>query len=215
MRSYAIFGNQAVLSIGSPQEGLSMKRALLVIDVQNEYFSGMLPITHPHGHLSNIVRAMDIAAANDVPRVVVQHTFPQPDKPFFQRGTPEWALHPEVQARPHNLFIEKNLPGSFTGTALEPWLRQQAIDTVVIAGYMTHMCCDTTARQAVHRGFTVEFLSDATGTLPLKNAAGQVSAEELQRAILCAQQMLLSEVITTDVWCQRIAQVACLSADAT
>jgi len=215
MRSYAIFGNQAALSIGSPQEGLSMKRALLVIDVQNEYFSGMLPITHPHGHLSNIVRAMDIAAANDVPRVVVQHTFPQPDKPFFQRGTHEWALHPEVLARPHDLFIEKNLPGSFTGTVLESWLRQQAIDTVVIAGYMTHMCCDTTARQAVHRGFTVEFLSDATGTLPLKNAAGQVSAEELQRAILCAQQMLLSEVITTDVWCQRIAQVACLSADAT
>jgi len=76
---------------------------------------------------------------------------------------------------------------------------------VVITGYMTHMCCDTTVRQAVHRGFTVEFLSDATGTLPLKNAAGEVSAEELQRAILCAQQMLLSEVITTDVWCQRIA----------
>jgi nicotinamidase-related amidase len=205
MRSYAIFGNQAVLSIGSPQEGLSMKRALLVIDVQNEYFSGMLPITHPHGHLSNIIRAMDTAAANDIPRVVVQHTFPQPDKPFFQRGTPEWALHPEVLARPHDLCIEKNLPGSFTGTALESWLRQQAIDTVVIAGYMTHMCCDTTARQAVHRGFTVEFLSDATGTLPLKNAAGEVSAEELQRAILCAQQMLLSEVMSTDIWCQRIA----------
>ena len=86
---------------------------------------------------------------------------------------------------------------------------------MVIVGYMTHMCCDTTARQAVHRGCHVEFLSDATGTLPLDNAAGQVSAEELQRAILCAQQMLLSEVITTDVWCQRIAQVACLSADAT
>jgi nicotinamidase-related amidase len=111
-----------------------------------------------------------------------------------------------VQARPHNLLIEKYLPGSFTGTALEPWLRQQGIDTVVIAGYMTHMCCDTTARQAVHRGFTVEFLSDATGTLPLNNAAGEVSAEELQRAILCAQQMLLSEVISTDAWCRRIAE---------
>lgn len=89
---------------------------------------------------------------------------------------------------------------------LEPWLRQQAIDTVVIAGYMKHMCCDTTARQAVHRGFTVEFLSDATGTLLLNNAAGEVGAEELQRAILCAQQMLLREVISTDAWCRRIAQ---------
>ena len=68
------------------------------------------------------------------------------------------------------------------------------------------MCCDTTARQAVHRGFNVEFMSDATGTFPLDNSTGQVSAEELQRAILCAQQMLLSEVISTDAWCERIAQ---------
>jgi nicotinamidase-related amidase len=182
-----------------------MKRALIVIDVQNEYFSGQLPITYPQGHLTNILRVMDAALAHDIPLVVVQHTFPHPDKPFFQRGTPEWELHPEVQARPHNLLIEKNLPGSFTGTELEPWLRQQSIDTVVIAGYMTHMCCDTTARQAVHRGFTVEFLSDATGTLSLSNAAGEVSAEELQRAILCAQQMMLSEVISTDTWCKRIS----------
>ena len=165
-----------------------MKRALLVVDVQNEYFSGLLPITHPQGHLTNILRVMDAAATRDIPLVVVQHTFPQPDKPFFQRGTPQWELHPEVQGRPHDLLIEKNLPGSFTGTELESWLRQQGIDTVVISGYMTHMCCDTTARQAVHRGFNVEFLSDATGTLPLDNSAGQVSAEELQRAILCAQQ---------------------------
>ena len=112
------------------------------------------------------MRVMDAAAARDIPLVVVQHTFPQPDKPFFQRGTPQWELHPEVRGRPHDLLIEKNCPGSFTGTELESWLRQQGIDTVVISGYMTHMCCDTTARQAVHRGFTVEFLSDATGFCP-------------------------------------------------
>jgi nicotinamidase-related amidase len=183
-----------------------MKRALLVVDVQNEYFSGLLPITHPEGHLTNILRVMDAAAAWDIPVVVVQHTFPKPDKPFFRRGTPEWELHPEVQGRPHDLLIEKNLPGSFTDTILGSWLRREDIDTVVISGYMTHMCCDTTARQAVHRGFNVEFLSDATGTLPLDNAAGQVSAEELQRAILCAQQMLLSEVLSTEAWCRRIGQ---------
>ena len=55
-----------------------MKRALLVIDVQNEYFSGLLPITHPQGHLTNILRVMDAAAGNEIPVVVIQHTFPQP-----------------------------------------------------------------------------------------------------------------------------------------
>jgi nicotinamidase-related amidase len=181
-----------------------MKRALLVIDVQDEYFTGLLPITHPHGHLDNVLRSMDAARDAGVPIVVVQHTFTQPELPFFKRGTPGWELHPEVASRPRDHWIEKNLPGSFTGTGLEDWLRQGEVDTVTVAGYMTHMCCDTTARQAAHRGFRVEFLSDATGTLPVKNSAGEVGAEELQRAILCAQQMMISEVLDVDTWLSRL-----------
>ena len=180
-----------------------MKRALLVIDVQNEYFTGMLPITHPVGHLGKILEVMD-ASAGRVPTVVIQHQTLQEDKPFFQKGKPGWELHPEVAGRPRDLRIEKTLPGSFTGTGLESWLREQGIDTVTIANYMTHMCCDTTARQAVHRGFAVEFLSDATGTLPLANSAGCVTAEELHRSILCAQQMMLSEVLPSSAWIERI-----------
>lgn len=180
-----------------------MSRALLVIDVQNEYFTGALPITHPAGHLDRILRVMD-AAEGKVPVIVVQHHFPGPDKPFFQKGTEGWELHPEVAGRPRDLLVEKTLPGSFTGTPLEDWLRERGIDQVAIAGYMTHMCCDTTARQAVHRGFAVEFLSDATGTLPLANAGGSVTAEELHRSILCAQAMLLSEVLPSDDWIGRL-----------
>jgi nicotinamidase-related amidase len=180
-----------------------MSRALLVIDVQNEYFTGALPITHPAGHLETILQVMD-SAAGRLPTVVVQHHFPEPDKPFFQKGSHGWELRPEVAQRPHDILIEKTLPGSFTGTSLESWLRDQGITTVTIAGYMTHMCCDTTAREAAHRGLTVEFLSDATGTLPLSNSAGSVTAEELHRSTLCAQQMLLSEVITSQTWLDRI-----------
>ena len=180
-----------------------MNRALLVIDVQNEYFTGALRITHPIGHLEQILAAMD-AAAGKVPTIVVQHHFPDPDKPFFQKGTSGWELHPEIKSRPHDLLVEKTLPGSFTGTPLEDWLREHHIDTVTIAGYMTHMCCDTTARQAVHRGLTVEFLRDATGTLDLSNEAGEVKAEELHRSILCAQQMMLSEVLDVPAWIGRL-----------
>ena len=181
-----------------------MSRALLVIDVQNEYFTGALPITHPAGHLEQILKAMD-AAAGKVPTVVIQHHFPQPEMPFFQKGTPGWELHAEIKDRPHDLLVEKTMPGSFTGTQLEDWLKENEITTVTIAGYMTHMCCDTTARQAVHRGFPVEFLRDATGTLDLSNEAGEVTAEELHRSILCAQQMLLSEVLDVESWIARIA----------
>ncbi|MDA8339328.1 MAG: isochorismatase family protein [Nitrospiraceae bacterium] len=102
--------------------------------------------------------------------------------------------------RPYDILIEKNLPGSFTGTILESWLRERDIDTVVIAGYMTQMCCDTTARQAFHLGFAVEFLSDATGTLSFTNNAGTVTDEELHRAILVTQAMRFSKVLKTSEW---------------
>ena len=92
------------------------------------------------------------------------------------------------------------MPGSFTGTYLEGLLRKLHSDTVTICGYMTQMCCDTTARQAFHLGFSVEFLSDATGTLDVSNSAGSIKADELQKAVLIIQEMKFSKVLTTDKW---------------
>lgn len=177
-----------------------MKRALLVIDVQNEYFTGQLPVTWPAGSLVNIVRAIRAAKKKDIPVIAIQHTAPQENSKTFRKGTEEWKLHPQIEEEGYTHLIEKNLPGSFTGTELEAWLRERDIDTLVIAGYMTQMCCDTTARQAMHKGFLVEFLSDATGTLQISNYAGAVTAEELHRAILVTQAMRFSKVMTTEEW---------------
>jgi len=180
------------------------KRALLVIDVQNEYFTGKLPVSYPTGTLSNVLSAMDAARAQHVPVVAIQHAAPQPESSVFRKGSKEWELHPEIAARQHDVLIHKSLPGSFTGTQLEAWLRERGVETVVISGYMTQMCCDTTARQALHMGFGVEFLSDATGTLDIENEAGKVSGEELHRAILVTQQMRFSEVLATTDWIKRL-----------
>lgn len=182
-----------------------MKRALLVIDVQNEYFTGKLPVTYPTGSLENILQVMDIAHERGISIIVVRHTQPQADTPIFRPGSPEWQLHPEVAKRPYDLLIDKNVPGSFTGTELETWLRNKGIDTLVISGYMTQMCCDTTARQASHLGFAVEFLADATGTLTFNNNAGVATDEELHRATLVAQDTFISKVITTTEWINSIA----------
>ncbi len=181
-----------------------MKRALLVIDVQNEYFTGKLPVTYPQNSLERIEQAIDAANEAEIPVILVQHTAPQPDSATFRRSSQAWELRPEVAGRKHATVIEKNLPGSFTGTQLESWLREHNIDTVTISGYMTQLCCDTTARQAMHLGFGVEFLSDATGTLAFKNKAGAIDAEELHRAILVTQQARFSSVLPTDAWIAKI-----------
>ena len=181
-----------------------MKRALLVIDVQQEYFDGALPISHPVGHLESILNVMDEANKSGIPTALVRHHQADPESPIFRLNSDAWQLHPEVEQRPRDIVIDKQLPGSFTNTNLEQWLKKHEADTVSIVGYMTHMCCDTTARQAFHRGYKVEFLSDATGTLDVQNEAGSATAQELQRSILVAQQMFISEVLPSADWIDRL-----------
>ena len=181
------------------------KRALIVIDVQNEYFDGALPISDPPPDLSlaNIGRAMDAATEADVPVIVVRHGDTDPEAAIFREGTRAWELHPEIERRSRDL-IEKTLPGSFTGTPLESILSAAGVDTVAITGYMTHMCVDTTSRQAAHLGLAVEILNDATGTLPLENSGGTAAGEELHRATLVAQGQFFADVVSTDDWLRRI-----------
>jgi nicotinamidase-related amidase len=75
-----------------------------------------------------------------------------------------------VASRPRAHYVEKSLPSAFAGTDLADWLTAHDIDTIVIAGYMTHNCDDSTVKHAVHAGLAVEFLVDATGAVPTKTA---------------------------------------------
>jgi len=183
---------------------------LIVIDVQNEYFDGALPISYPppQSSLANVGRAMDAAGEAGVPVIVVRHTSSEADSPIFREGTHACELHPEVERREHDHLVEKRFPGSFTGTQLEAILAADGVDTVAIAGYMTHMCVDTTSRQAAHRGLGVEILSDATGTLALENSGGAADGEELHRATLVAQGQFFADVVTTDAWLGRLCEQA-------
>ena len=123
----------------------------------------------------------------------------------FVKGTDAWELHDTVKKIDAEHYVEKHLPSAFVGTDLQVWLDAQGIDTVVISGYMTQFCCDTTARYAMHLGYNVEFLSDATATLGFENGAGRVTAEELHRAILVVQAARFSRVMPTAEWIEKIA----------
>lgn len=157
-------------------------------------------MTFPGNTLGNILKAMDHANNVGILVAVIQHTAASPDSPTFRKGSDEWRLNPEVEKRKRDILIEKTLPGSFTGTNLEKWLRELGIERVAICGYMAQMCCDTTARQAFHLGFLVDLLSDATGTLSVQNSAGSVSASDLHRAVMVTQAMRFCRVMTTDEW---------------
>jgi nicotinamidase-related amidase len=177
-----------------------MKKALMVIDVQNEYFDGKLPIEYPENSFENIILAIESANKKDIPVILIQHTNSNIYSPNFKKGSKEWEIHEKVLEKDHDIIIEKNLPGSFTKTQLESYLKENDIKKVAICGYMTHMCCDTTARQAMHLDFEVEFLNDATGTRDVSNYSGDISAEKLHKATLITQAMKFSKVMSTEDW---------------
>ncbi|WP_369980207.1 cysteine hydrolase family protein [Xanthomonas bundabergensis] len=192
----------------------SPRRALLVIDVQNDYFGGQLPIAYPPvaDSLPKIVRAMDAARAHGVPVVVVQHSAPA-QAPVFADGSAGWQLHPQVAARPHDLLLSKSRPSAFAGTELAGWLDARAIDTLTVAGYMTHNCNASSIYDAFHRGLQVEVLGDASGALPYANAAGQASAEEIHRVFGVVFHSNFAALADTAQWIEALRAGAALPRD--
>ncbi|MFP3565568.1 cysteine hydrolase family protein [Paraburkholderia sp. SIMBA_030] len=177
------------------------RRALIVIDVQNEYVTGDLPIEYPdvQTSLANIGRAMDAARAAGVPVVVVQNFAPA-TSPLFARGSAGAELHPVVGSRARDHYMEKSLPSAFTETDLADWLAAQQIDTLTVVGYMTHNCDASTINHALHSGLAVEFLHDAAGTVPYENSAGFASAQDIHRVFSVVLQSRFAPVASTAQW---------------
>jgi len=183
------------------------KRALVVIDVQNDYVGGNLPIEYPAvaDSLANISRAMAAAKAAGIAVVTVQNIL-APTAPFMAQGSPGAELHDTVASRDWDHYIAKKLPSAFANTDLEAWLRGREIDTVTIVGYMTHNCDLSTVIQGMHLGFQMELLSDASGSLPYANRAGSASAEEIHRVLTVVMQARFAAVLTTAEWLRVIAE---------
>jgi nicotinamidase-related amidase len=189
----------------------SPRRALLVIDVQQEYFDGVLQIPSPSREktLANVLAAMDLATECDLPVVVVQHQLPE-GAPVFAEGSASWSLHPEVEQRlqPSWKRAVKDLSSVFAGPAgadVVAWLTGQGVDTVTIVGYMTNNCDLATAVGAEELGLTAEVLSDATGAIHLANEAGKVSAEQLHETLLVLLQSNFAAVASTEAWAAAVA----------
>ncbi|WP_085318421.1 cysteine hydrolase family protein [Derxia lacustris] len=177
------------------------RRALIVIDVQNEYFTGRLPIAFPdrEGSVARIAEAMDAARAAGIAVVAVRHATPA-GTPIFAVGSDGYALHPAVASRPHDLLIDKPLASALADTGLADWLAERDIGTLTLVGYMTQNCVDATARDAAHRGFVVEVLADACGAPDYANDLGTASAEELHRVFCVALHAGFAAVGATADW---------------
>ena len=91
---------------------------------------------------------------------------------FYAEGAPTAELHPNVVVEADDVVFTKPRYGAFTDTDLESRLRELGIDTLLITGIATNICCDTTAREAAQRDFHVYFVADATSTFEMQGVAG-------------------------------------------
>ncbi|RGE20399.1 cysteine hydrolase family protein [Leucobacter sp. wl10] len=191
-------------------------RALIVIDAQQEYFDGLLPIQHPSRDesVARIAEAMDTATRAGIPVIVVQHRLPA-GAPVFAADSPTYALHPEIESRAESasLRLAKSFSSVFAGTGLEEWLREREVDTITLVGYMTNNCVLGSAAAAEPLGFAVEVLADATGAIDITNAAGSVSAKQVHETLMALLNSNWAAVAETGAWTEAVHTGAGLAAD--
>lgn len=176
------------------------RTALLIIDAQQEYFAPLGKLVLPDGPraVERIARTLEWARSRQVPVFHIVHES-QRSSGIFAPGSPALAIHPAVAPAPGEPVITKHLPGSFTNTPLEAELRKRGIERVIVSGFMTQMCCDTTTREAAHRGFKVTLLSDATAAMDVKAPDGTVIPhDQVHRTHLASLNGFLAEVRRSD-----------------
>jgi nicotinamidase-related amidase len=182
---------------------------LLIIDAQEEYFPayGRWPLVGGEEAAANIRRILSAFRAARLPRIHIRHEALDPDSPVFRSGTPGVDWHPPLVPEPSEPVITKHVPGAFTDTPLAARLAEAGADTVVVTGFQTHHCCDTTTRQARERGFDVIFVADATATRNLTGPRGTVPAAVIQEATLAVVAGFGAQVVDTDALLARLPSV--------
>jgi nicotinamidase-related amidase len=164
-----------------------MTRALVIVDIQNDYFAGGAhPLDGPDAAAQEARRLLDAFRASGEPVVHLQHVWDEPDAPFMRPGTPGIEIHPSVAPAADEPVVQKEYPNGFRETPLEQLLREQGADEVVVCGMMTSMCVDATARAAFDLGFDVAVAHDACATCDLEFGGETVPAPQVHRAFLAA-----------------------------
>lgn len=185
------------------------RTALINVDMQRCFVEGT-PLASPDGP-ALAARINELMSACREVDMLIVHTrgWMKPDgsnlgvmaeivPPFivdlYTEGAESAELHDALNVAPTDVILNKPRYGAFHGTDLETILRSRGIDTVIISGIATNVCCDTTAREAAQRDFRVLFLSDGTATKEMNG----VPADELQRATCASLGMVFAEIATID-----------------
>jgi nicotinamidase-related amidase len=175
-----------------------MTRALVIVDIQNDYFpGGRNPLEGPEEAAAHARELLDAFRDSGEPLVHIQHVWDAPGAEYLQPGTPGFEIHDSVRPAEGETVIRKANPNSFLDTPLEEHLRDQGVDSVVVCGMMTSMCVDATVRAAADLGFATTLVHDACATMQLEFAGRSVPAADVHTAFVAAMGDGYAEVVST------------------
>jgi nicotinamidase-related amidase len=162
--------------------------ALLVIDIQNDYFpGGAMELEGADAAGTKAASAVSKFRNDGNPVIHVRHLSVRPGSTFFLPGTKGAEIHAAVTPRAGETVVEKNFPNSFRNTNLKEVLEKQGIKNLVVAGMMTHMCV----------GYKITLLGDACATRAQSYGGEKVAAKQVHAAFLAALNGFYAKVVNT------------------
>ncbi|MBR0572904.1 MULTISPECIES: cysteine hydrolase family protein [Pasteurellaceae] len=176
-----------------------MNKALIIIDIQNDYFpNGKIELFESEKASINAKKILDKFREKNQLVVHIKHLSTRPDASFFLPDTLGAEIHNSVKPQPNEKVFIKHFPNSFRDTELFEYLKNNDIENLVILGMMTHMCVDATVRAGKDLGFKIKVIGDACATKNLEIFGKKVDAENVQKSFLSALNYFYAEVINTN-----------------
>jgi nicotinamidase-related amidase len=176
-----------------------MKEALLLIDIQNDYFpGGSMELSGMKDAAKKAAEVLKAFRTSGKPVFFIRHISTRPGAAFFIPGTSGADIHASIKPLPEEIVIEKNFPNSFFQTELLQRLKEADVTNLVICGAMSHMCIDTTVRAAKELGFTSVLISDTCATRDLKFENEKVPAHTVHAAFMAALDGMFATVMTSE-----------------
>lgn len=175
------------------------KTALLIIDIQNDYFSGgRMELVGADKALHNAKKLLDCARTANLPVIFMHHVAEQEGAAFFLPNTQGVELHKELVPRENEVVMKKHFPNSFRETGLDELLQVKNISQLLICGMMSHMCVDATTRAAFDKGYDCVLAHDACATRDLQFFGKTIAAEDVHGAFMAALGARYAQVATSD-----------------
>lgn len=173
--------------------------ALLLIDIQNDYFPGGKWVLHQAGEAA--AKAALVLAdyrRRGLPVLHIRHESLQPGAGFFHPGTSGADIHPQAAPAEGERVLLKHVPNAFSGTGLHEELQTLGIQQLTVCGMMTHMCIDTSVRAARGLGYAVTLLEDACATRDLEWQGERIPADTVHKTMLAALNGTFARVMQVE-----------------